>query len=100
MIYITTFEIHRDCQVRNLVFHCEAKNAKEADAIAKDTWKQNKGTGHQFHVHSVKSNIQNQDLLRVRNWKGQTVAGSAVMNKFFCLDFRTWRVNGQNVYGA
>ena len=98
MIYIVTFEIHRNCQIKNMVFYCKAKNAKEACVIAKGLWQLCGGQGHQFHIHAVKSRIQDQEYLGVRNWKGQEVKGGGLLNRFICTNSRTWRVNGRNLY--
>jgi hypothetical protein len=99
MIYIVTFEKHVNCQIHDMVFHCEAKNAKEAVALAKQAWIDQCFKPHQFHLHAVKSRIQDIEKLRVRGWTGKEYSGSYVMNSFFCTDFRTWRVNGINQYG-
>lgn len=100
MIYFVTFELHQACKINDMIFHCEAKNAKEAKEIAKKFWSSLHGMkGHQFHLYAHKSAIQDVDLLRVRGWDGTEYKGQYVMNHVFCTDFRTWRVNGINKYG-
>ena len=101
MIYIVTFEIHESCKIKDMVFHCEAKNAKEATAIAKSFWSSLNGIkGHQFHLHAVKSRSQDTALLKVHGWDGKEYSGDYCMNHVFCTDFRTWRINGINQYGV
>lgn len=94
-IYIVTYEIHRDCQIQAFVYHCEAQNAKDACEIAKQTWK---GKSHMFHVHAVKSRIQDTDCISVKTWQNSVIRGADVMNKHIMLDFYTWRVNGKSVF--
>lgn len=98
-IYIVTFEKHADCQIRNIVFHCEAENAKDACQIAKQAWSE-KTAAYPFKVHAVKARTQDISFLKIRNWKCQEISGAACMNEFYCTDFRTWRSNGRNLYGA
>lgn len=96
-IYIVTFERHINCQIRDMVFHCEAQNAKEAVQIAKDKWFCD---SHQFHIHATKSRIQDPSLLSVHTWNNHNVSGTDCLGYFYCTDFRTWRVNGINQYGT
>lgn len=101
MIYFVTFEIHESCKIKDYVFHCEAKNAKEAKEAAKKFWSSLCGIkGHQFHLYAKKSNIQDVSLLRVRGWNGTEYSSEYCMNHVFCTDIRTWRVNGINQYGV
>ena len=95
MLYIVTFETHRNCQVQNWYYYCQAKNAKEASEIAKRTWKLD---GHMFHVHAVKSRIQDTDSISVKTWRNSVIRGADALNKHIMLDFRTWRINGRNIY--
>jgi hypothetical protein len=88
-IYIVTFEIHKDCQIRNFVYHCNANNAKDACMQARECW--NSKNGHQFHVHAVRSKIQDPSLLQVRNWRGLTQTGRDIMYYYIMLDAKTWR---------
>lgn len=99
MIYFVTFEKHVNCRIDDMIFHCEAKNAKEAVQIAKEYWQKYDFKPHQFHLYAKKSRIQDPDLLQVHLWNGETRKGAALMNNFYCVDFRTWRVNGINKYG-
>ena len=95
-IYIVTFEIHRDCMIMNFVYYCYAANAKEACASCKHNWD---GDGHQFHVHAVKSRIQDVSLLTLRSfWKAKYVSGEALINEYWMTDSRTWRVKTSNGY--
>jgi hypothetical protein len=96
-IYIVTFERHINCTIRDIVFHCEANNAKEAVQIAKDAWTKK---SYPFHIHAVKSRVQDIDHLTIHTWLSTTISGAALMNAFYCTDSRTWRVNGRNLYGA
>ena len=87
-IYIVTFELHKDCQVQNMVYHCMATTAKEASEIAKRNWTRKE---HMFHVHAVRSRINDQRLLTVRTWKGREIKGEDVMNHAHMTNFHTWR---------
>ena len=100
MIYFVTFDIQEHCKINDMIYHCEASNAKEAKENAKKFWSSLHGMkGHQFHLYAKKSNIQDVNLLRVRGWDGTEYKGEYVMNHVFCTDFRTWRVNGICQYG-
>ena len=94
-IYIVTFEIHRDCQIRDYVYYCYAANAKEACNSCKYSWK---GDGHQFHVHAVKSRIQDMNLLKARNWKSVETTGEDLMGKYIMTDIKTWRYKSGDHY--
>lgn len=100
MIYYVTFEKHVSCRIDEMIFHCEAKNAKEAIKIAKQTWIDQCFKPHQFHLYAHKSRIQDVELLKIRSWTGKEYGGQYIMNSFFCTASRTWRVNGRNLYGA
>jgi len=98
-IYFVTFEVHRDCQIFDYIFHCRAWDAKEAKELARDAWiKDHKR--HQFHMYAKKSSMPAEEFLNVRSWHGDTFSGEKCMNKFICTDFRTWRVDGINQYGT
>jgi len=98
-LYGVTFEIHRDCQIRNLIFHTWANNAREACEIARQQFPEKTHSGsHMFHVHAYQSKLQDPEKLHVVNWKGQSITGQDVLQNFYCVDFRTWRVNGRSVY--
>ena len=105
-IYIVTFETHKDCKINYYVYHCQAQNAKEACELAKHggfygitECKANvKLWGHMFHVHAVKSRVQDIDKLTVRTWNGNTFTGDQVMNAYIKTDFKVWRINGRNLY--
>ncbi len=100
MIYFVTFEIHENCKIKYMIFHCEAKNANEAKEACKKFWSSLHGIkGHQFHMYAKKSRIQDVSFLRVKGWEGTEYSGDYCMNHVFCTDFRTWRVNGINKYG-
>lgn len=94
-LYIVTFETHRNCQVQSWYYYCQAKNAKEACEIAKRTWTHE---WHMFHVHAVKSRVQDANLLLVSTWKGNTYKGQNAIGKHIMVSFRTWRINGRNLY--
>jgi hypothetical protein len=100
MIYFVTFDIQKDCQIKEMVFHCDAKNAKEAKVIAKKYWEDRHYKSHQFHMYAKKSGIQNVDYLRVRTWKGTEIRKSAVMDHAYCTNISTWRIDGINQYGT
>lgn len=95
-IYIVTFEIHKDCQIKFYVYHCQAKNAKEAVEKAKAGWLSH--IGHQFHLHAVKSRIQDTKAIYVRSVLNTLYEGESVMGKFIITDIKTWRINGRNLY--
>lgn len=95
MLYIVTFEIHRNCQVQEWYYYCQSKNAKEACEIAKRTWTHE---WHMFHVHAVKSRVQDSNLLLVSTWKGNVYKGQNAIGKHIMISFRTWRINGRNLY--
>lgn len=97
-LYIVSGDKQQDCRIYDYVFYTFANNAKEACAIARETWtSQNKR--HLFHVHAVKSRVQDIADCTVHNWKGCAISGLELLNRFYCLDFHTWRVNGRSVYG-
>ena len=98
MIYIVTFEIHKDCAIHEFVYHCKAKNAKEACATAREAWASDGHTGYMFHLHGTRSRVQDASLLHVVTWKGTHRNGEEVMNTFISTDSRTWRVSGRNLY--
>lgn len=95
MIYIVTYEIHRDCMIHSMACHVQAKNAKEACAAARMT---RKGKGYMFHVHGTRSRVQDENLLCVKTWKGTEVKGPACLDAHLCTDSRAWRINGRNLY--
>lgn len=100
MIYFVTFEIHQACRINEMIYHCEAKNAKEAKELGRKFWESLVGMkGHPFHLYAKKSSIQNRENLLVRGWDGTEYRGDYVMNHVFCTDFRAWRINGINQYG-
>ena len=96
-IYIVTFEIHRSCKVQEYVFPCEANNAKEAVEQARKSWML---SSHQFHIHAVRSRVQDDSLLRVHPLHGDDRIGPDCLNAFSLVGSRTWRVNGINQYGT
>lgn len=95
-IYIVTFEIHKDCQIKNYVYYCHAQNAKEAVAKAKDGWRSH--IGHQFNLHAVKSRVQDTKAISVRSVMNTLYEGESVIGKFILTDLHTWRINGRNLY--
>ena len=98
-IYYVTFEMHKDCKIYNYIFHCWAWDAKEAKDIAKRAWEKNH-EAHQFHMYAHRSKAPDSQFLRVRGWNGMIHSGKEeCLDKFICLDFRAWRVNGINQYG-
>lgn len=100
MIYFVTFDVHRNCQVREIIFHCEAKNAKEAKEIARQQWMEGASKpAYQFHLYAKKSAIQNTEYLRVIDYLDRTRTGNNVMEHFICTNCRTWRANERNLYG-
>lgn len=94
-VYIVSFEIHKNCQIKDFVYHCIAQNAKEACKTARYFWR---GDSHQFHVHAMKSRQQDPDRIHVQNWKGQIFDGLDALDKYICLDFKTWRYKSGNQY--
>lgn len=101
MIYFVTFDIQQACKINEMIYHCDASNAKEAKESAKKYWASLHGIkGHQFHLYAKKSNIQDANLLLVRGWEGTEYHGEYVMNHVFCTSSRSWRINGINQYGT
>ena len=97
-IYIVTFDMHKDCRIYDYIYHCMAPNAKEACKIAREAWHSD---SYQFHIHAVKSRIQNLNMVTVRNEYGREYHGSDAMDKFICTHSVTWRYkasNGRYVY--
>lgn len=94
-IYIVIFEIQRQCKVQEYVYHCEAQNAKDAVAQAREHWVL---SNHQFHIHAVKSRVQDGNLLRVLSVNGKEHKGTEVIGLYIMTDSRTWRINGRNLY--
>ena len=93
-LYYVFFNIQRNNQVQNWVYHCEAQNAKEATEMAKRTWT---SKSHMFHVHAVRSRMSI-DAVTVRCWNGHEIKGQNAIGKHIMLDFYTWRVNGKSVF--
>lgn len=94
-IYIVNFEIKRDCQIQQWAYYCEAQNAKDACEIAKQTWTRK---SHMFDVHAVKGRTQDANAISIKSWIGNGYRGADALNKHIMLDFRTWRINGRNLY--
>ena len=94
-IYIVTFDIKRQCRTQSYAYYCEASNAKEAVEIARSNWRL---SSHQFHIHAVKSRIQDGNALCVRNWLGKECKGMEVIGWYIMTNSRTWRVDGHNLY--
>ena len=90
MIYYVIFQMQKNRMITDIVFHCEAKNAKEAVAIAKQSWVDKGRTEHQFHLYAHKSRIQDQTLLGVIDWKGGKHNGVVVMNRFIATDTHSY----------
>lgn len=108
-IYYVTFEKRLNCTIYNYIFHCYANNANEAKEICRKAWAdlhpQKKSfrpekIPHQFSMYAHRSGINNPELLKVINWKGQEVKGQSVIGAFIMPDFHAWRVNGRNLYGV
>ena len=94
-IYIVLYEIHANCQIQEWVYYCEATNAHDACEIAKATWGHK---NHMFHLHAIKSMIQDINAISVKTWKGNVYKGQSVMGWHIMRNSRTWRVNGRNLY--
>lgn len=90
MIYYVTFDIQKNRRITNIMFHCEARNAKEAVATAKQAWIDRGRAEHQFHLYAHKSSIQTVDKLMVRAWTGCSYRGYNVMNRFVGTGFRAY----------
>lgn len=90
MIYFVTFQTQKNRTITDIIFHCEAKNAKEAVAIAKQAWVDKGRTEHQFHLYAHKSRIQDQTLLNVIDWKSGRHNGVVVMNRFIGTDIHSY----------
>lgn len=90
MIYFVTFQTQKNRTITDIVFHCEAKNAKEAVVVAKQAWADKGRTEHQFHLYAHKSSIQDQTLLGVIDWKSGRHNGVVVMNRFIATDTHSY----------
>ena len=91
MIYFVTFHTQKNCVIWDMIFHCRAKNAKDACVIAKQEWTGRGHKEHQFHLYAHKSNIQDDGLLAVRSWKNNEWRGDDVMNRFIATSYRIWK---------
>lgn len=95
MTYIVTFDTeHRSERcTRHYVYHCEAKNAKEAVQIARDNWPtvfgDNPRIPHQFHCHAVRSRFADPDMCRIVTWRGAVVNGQKCFD-FYCTGITNW----------
>lgn len=86
-VYIVEFEIQKNRTTYFYNYYTLAANAKDACAIAKQNWE---GKEHMFHIHAVKSTIQDSDLLSVKSWKSKQYTGKDSMDRFVCTDYRKW----------
>ena len=95
-IYIVTFDTQhvRDRRTKHYVYHCEAKNAKEAVMLAKEAWPklfgENPRIPHQFHLHAVRSRIQDPLFLRVVSWNNIPFNGKEGLD-FICTGWTNWK---------
>lgn len=95
-IYVVTFDVKRtrDRRTNHYVYHCEAQNAKEAVVLAKEAWPklfgENPRIPHQFHLHAVKSRIQDPLFLRVVSWKSIPFNGKECLD-FICTGWTNWK---------
>ena len=90
-IYIVTFNTQKNRIYEDICYLCYAKNAKDAVAKVREIWTANY-SAHPFHLHAVKSNVQEVEKLSIRNWIGSEITGEDCMDAFYCTDFRnvTW----------
>ena len=79
-LYRVEFEVHSNCCIYNYEYYCYAQNAIKACEMAKHDWNKKK---HQFHVVAHRINDNDFDI---------------PLEKFNCINSRTWRVNGRNLY--
>lgn len=86
-VYVVEFDIQKNRTTYNYNYFTFAANANDACAIAKQNWE---GKEHMFHVHAVKSTIQNPDWLSVKSWKNKEYVGKDSMGRFVCTDYRPW----------
>lgn len=95
-IYVVTFDTQhtRDRRTKHYVYHCEAQNAKEAVGLAKEAWPrlfgENPRIPHQFHLHAVKSRIQDPLFLRVVSWAELILNGRDCLNEIVCTGWTFW----------
>lgn len=95
MIYVVLFDTeHRsERRTKHYVYHCEAKNAKEAKEFCKEKWSsifaENPKIPHQFHMHAVRSSSQDPYYLRIVTWRGAVVNGPACFDTF-CTGWTNW----------
>ena len=96
MIYIVTFdqELRSERRTKHFVYHCNAKNAKEAKEICKAAWPTvfglNRHIPHQFHLYAVRSKSQNPEYCRIVTWKNDVVEGDKCFH-FYCTGWTNWR---------
>lgn len=96
MIYIVTFdqELRSERRTKHFVYHCEAKNAKEAKEICKANWPKvfglNPRIPHQFHMEAVRSRNQNPDYCKIITWNNDVVTGTDCIGSFYCTGWTNW----------
>ena len=81
-IYRVKFEVHKNCCIYQYEYYCIAKNIKDACEIAKSNWKRKE---HQFHLEACYSGEFAEDC-------------DMILGVYHCVNQRTWRVNGKNLY--
>lgn len=86
-IYFVTFDVRIGGRTNQMIYHCEANNAKEAKETAKKYWASLRGFGeHQYRLYAKRSRIQDISFLRVRGWEGTEYKAEYVMNHVFCTE--------------
>ena len=97
MIYIVTFdqELRSQRTTKHFVYHCEAKNAKEAKEICKANWPRifglNPHIPHQFHMAAVRSRSQNIAHCGIITWNSDVIRGADCLDKFYCTGWTNWK---------
>lgn len=84
MIYIVTFDVKQSTHTSRIIYHCEARTAKEACRNAREQWPlvlRLEKVPKQIHLHAVRSRLKDPALLRVVSWRGDVFNGRS------CFDF-------------
>lgn len=89
-IYYVTFEARMKGTAYEYFYHCCAHSADEAKELAKQAWSKDHDA-HQFHLYAHRSKAPDVPFLKVTSWKGNTLTGENVIDRFICTDLRSNR---------
>ena len=93
--YMVTFQQHIHCTIRDFVYICEAPNAKEAKAKAKQEWSASRNS---FMFHLDVKWLKGDVLPDVTDYKNLTYTPAMVCGRFICTNILIWRVDGKNLF--